>query len=108
MHWGTQRAFAVGSAGVLLVVCAACGSGGPASPSTTSAALKEFDTAQLDATVAAGVAPGGAIPGRLAAVLAPDFGVHWEGAAGIANRETGDPLRPDDAVRLSTVTRTFT
>jgi D-alanyl-D-alanine carboxypeptidase len=109
MFWGTQRLLAIGAVGVLLAACAACGKGGTAAQSSTSSSPTAFDTAQFDAAVAAGIAPESAVPGRLAAVIAPDAGVVlWEGAAGIADRETGDPLRADDTVRLGSLTRTFT
>lgn len=68
----------------------------------------EVDTASLQAVIADGVAPGGPVPGRLAAVQVGDGGPVWQGASGRLDRADAEPLRPDDAVRIASVTKTFT
>jgi D-alanyl-D-alanine carboxypeptidase len=58
--------------------------------------------AALEARVAAGA------PGALARIEAPGAGLSWAGAAGRLARESGRPLRPDDAFRAASVTKTVT
>jgi len=48
------------------------------------------------------------IPGLLLGVEAPRLGLSWSGAAALADRATGRRLAPGDAVRVASVTKTFT
>jgi len=48
------------------------------------------------------------IPGLLLRVEAPRLGLSWSGAAGLAARATGRRLAPGAAVRVASVTKTFT
>ena len=56
----------------------------------------------LEARVAAGA------PGALARVEAPRLGLTWDGAAGHLARGESRALRPDDAVRVASVTKSVT
>jgi D-alanyl-D-alanine carboxypeptidase len=47
------------------------------------------------------------MPGRLLLVLAPDRGIDIEVAAGVADRATGEPLRPGSRFRIASVTKSF-
>jgi D-alanyl-D-alanine carboxypeptidase len=47
------------------------------------------------------------IPGRLLRVLSPTHGIDVEVAAGMADRATGEPLRPGARFRIASVTKTF-
>ena len=49
-----------------------------------------------------------AIPGLLAYVAAPRLGLEWSGAAGVAERTSGEPLVPGAAFRIASNTKTFT
>jgi D-alanyl-D-alanine carboxypeptidase len=46
-------------------------------------------------------------PGVSAAVIAPD-GTNWLGTEGYANKETGEPLKPDDRFYIASITKSFT
>jgi D-alanyl-D-alanine carboxypeptidase len=56
----------------------------------------------LEARVTAGA------PGALARIEAPGFGLAWDGAAGKLARGDSRALRPDDAVRVASVTKSVT
>jgi len=56
----------------------------------------------LDARVAAGA------PGALARMEVPRLGLAWHGAAGQLARRASRALRPDDGVRVASVTKTVT
>jgi D-alanyl-D-alanine carboxypeptidase len=58
--------------------------------------------AALEARVGAGA------PGALARVEAPRAGLTWDGAAGYLARENSRALRPDDAFRAASVTKSVT
>jgi len=72
---------------------------GPGDPAVI-AELQEL----IDGKVAA--APG--IPGLLLHVAAPTAGIEWAGAAGVADRASGEPLTPGSTFRIASNTKTFT
>jgi D-alanyl-D-alanine carboxypeptidase len=47
------------------------------------------------------------MPARLLLVLAPERGIDVEVSAGVADRATGEPLRPGSRFRLASVTKSF-
>src|SRR5205085_8083484 len=47
------------------------------------------------------------MPARLLLVLAPERDIELEVAAGVADRATGEPLRPGSRFRLASVTKSF-
>ncbi|MFL5737293.1 MAG: serine hydrolase domain-containing protein [Actinomycetota bacterium] len=47
------------------------------------------------------------MPARLLLVLAPERGIDVEAAAGVADRETGESLRPGSRFRIASVTKSF-
>jgi D-alanyl-D-alanine carboxypeptidase len=63
-------------------------------------------SARLQAAVEAQVAAGA--PGALARIEAPRAGLTWDGSAGYLARGTSRPLRPDDAFRAASVTKSVT
>jgi D-alanyl-D-alanine carboxypeptidase len=52
----------------------------------------------------------GVAPGLLLSVNAPFVGegLHWQGAAGVASRETGAAMRVEHAFRIASMSKTFT
>jgi D-alanyl-D-alanine carboxypeptidase len=65
-------------------------------------------SADLQALVERWVDATPAIPGLMIYVAAPDLGIAWSGAAGVADRATGKPLLPGAAFRIASTTKTFT
>src|SRR5438094_19729 len=63
-------------------------------------------SARLQAAVEAQVAAGA--PGALARIEAPRAGLIWGGSTGYLARETRRALRPDDAFRAASVTKSMT
>lgn len=53
-------------------------------------------------------AAGGAGPGALLAVDVPSRDLHWRGAAGFFARGSGEPLRPEHAFRIASMSKTIT
>ena len=47
------------------------------------------------------------IPGVLLHVQSGKDGIHWSGAAGVSDRESGQLLLPDQTFRIASVTKTF-
>lgn len=85
---------------------------GVASPaSATPVAAGAGDPAMIAAlqTLIDGkVAAAPSIPGLLVHIAAPAAGIDWAGAAGVADRESGDPLAPGSTFRIASNTKTFT
>lgn len=68
------------------------------------------DVAPVEARLQAildSVVESGATPGIMMRVDVPPLGLSWSGAAGVANRETGEPLTRDNPVRIASNTKTF-
>ncbi|MFT5141801.1 MAG: D-alanyl-D-alanine carboxypeptidase [Rhodothermales bacterium] len=80
-----------------LLVLSACA---PPKP----APLEPGPEAELQALLDAGIEKG--IPG-LSAVVATSEGVVWSGVSGMANLQTGAPVRPDMLFGIGSITKTF-
>lgn len=65
-------------------------------------------SAALQQALTATVAEQPWLPGVMAAVDCPSCGLHWSGAAGVSNVQTGRPLTPDFGFRIASLTKTFT
>ncbi|MFO1424356.1 MAG: serine hydrolase domain-containing protein [Candidatus Competibacteraceae bacterium] len=48
------------------------------------------------------------LPGVMVAIDIPSRGVHWSGAAGVGNLQTGQPLGLKFSFRIASITKTFT
>ena len=87
----------------LLGIAALAAIAGPASsqsgPEEVVAAL-----ARLLPSEAAGTAE---LPGAMLRVEAPALGLAWADAVGVADLRTGDPLRPDQTIRIASITKSF-
>lgn len=77
-------------------------------PSESPAERQARLSAALQQVLTTTVAEQPWLPGVIAAVDCPSCGLHWSGAAGISNLQTGQPLRPDFSFRIASVTKTFT
>ena len=98
MSVGAAGGGALGPATGLLVVGRAMPASRPLRDPAVSARLQ----AALEARVAAGA------PGALARIEAPRVGLSWGGSAGYLARGKSRALRPDDAFRAASVTKSVT
>jgi len=98
----------VGLGCVVALMAGAVGCGDGNGRAEDAAPEAGVDTSSLQAVIADGVAPEGPVPGRLAAVVDDDGDLVWEGASGRVDRAAPEPLRAGDAVRIASVTKTFT
>lgn len=62
---------------------------------------------ELQAIVDSVVAESGSVPAAALYVTAPALGLDWQGAAGIADPATGEPMTPDHPVLVASNTKTF-
>ncbi|HEY7034826.1 MAG TPA: serine hydrolase domain-containing protein [Thermomicrobiales bacterium] len=97
---------------VLLTLMAATLAGGvrravPAASADAGIAPAALD-AELQAVLDRQVAAAPGVPGLLVYVNAPALGIEWSGAAGVADRATGEPLTPDRTFRIASNTKTYT
>jgi D-alanyl-D-alanine carboxypeptidase len=74
----------------------------------TPAAGDQAVLVELQALIDGLVADTPSIPGLLVYLSVPALGLEWSGAAGVADRETGEPLVPDSTLRIASNTKTFT
>jgi len=89
---------------LLLVSGTACRSGdGPAPEASLAAELSR----ELQSLLERAVSEDSTLPGALLHVDAPRFGLSFDGAAGVADRATGEPLTPRHALRIASNTKTF-
>jgi D-alanyl-D-alanine carboxypeptidase len=72
-----------------------------------SAPQNEEIAAALQELVESDLAAWPQMPARLLLVLAPERDIDLEVAAGVADRATGEPLRPGSRFRLASVTKSF-
>ncbi len=110
----TRRSFlAAGGAAALVAGLAACAGGnGPtptagagSSPPTPAPELDDATRSMLDRLFQAGFAATGVT--GLAGVMRIGDDV-WTGSAGVADLSIGAPFRPDDFMRIASITKTFT
>lgn len=64
-------------------------------------------TQTLQALVDSTVAATPSIPGLILRVHAPALGLDWQGAAGVFDRATGEPLKAEHTVRIASNTKTY-
>jgi D-alanyl-D-alanine carboxypeptidase len=93
-------------------ILAACDGGGSdrAQPSTVVPTEAVFDdglAGQLQAALESAVEdPATSFPGAILYVSSPPLGT-WTGAAGLADVESGTPMRPDDKFRAGSIAKVF-
>jgi D-alanyl-D-alanine carboxypeptidase len=62
---------------------------------------------EFQAVIESVVAADETIHGASLAVISPSLGIHWEGAAGLADPEAGTPMTPSHPVRIASNTKTY-
>lgn len=82
---------------------AGCGPAGVEPAPQTEHALD----AALEALLAREPSGTAELPGMLLTVKAPEIGLDWSGATGVAELDSRAPLGPDYALRIASVTKTF-
>jgi D-alanyl-D-alanine carboxypeptidase len=95
-----DHALLVAALAVIAVAVVSCR---PSRPSTTGTGLER----ELQALVDAAVRDHDNLPAIALAVDAPRLGIAWEGAAGVADPASGEPMRPDHPVWIASITKTF-
>jgi D-alanyl-D-alanine carboxypeptidase len=91
--------------GIAFVVCVSTLSAGCSSPEGPP---EEPDPdAAFSEIIESVVATDDGIHGASLAVISPSLGIHWEGAAGLADPEAGTAMTPAHPVRIASNTKTF-
>jgi D-alanyl-D-alanine carboxypeptidase len=104
MHNPIKHAAALVLVPVLVLVASlGCQPGTTSDDVTTSARLAGAAQAALDRVVL----EHDAVRGAALCIDAPSLGLHWEGAAGMADPESGAPMTPEHPVRIASNTKTF-